>query len=378
MGFAEHVCDFDYANALNDLRIQGTTSLWTELEIAARNRPDMSQTQMVQDVSWVLTQVDEDTRLNLHNCRNEVIRILSDAYGPRAREMCASFGCVIESLLVPLAKTITSDEDMPAFLRRLVGQRPNRPTPRFAALFAKWWIYKQNVQQLPGHTIQPGQRGTRVQIGFRTECSSCGGNRIIDARVQAALQALRHAAEQRAAHGFHAGDPPITPQLAQRVLGFLGDPVACPQCHGTGMINEHSIIQAILAAARQRRPCATELMRRMQDNDKVSFEEIRNCLGNTVSCQSCNGTRYDEGRCRAAAATPAPNRPGKFLRDFIQAANPEGGIDHKTIVDFFGDTVFCPDCTRWIDVPRDARTDWILPIVDGHGNRHDWCRITVH
>jgi len=109
----------------------------------------------------------------------------------------------------------------------------------------------------------------------------------------------------------------------------------CQRCGGTG-IDETKIQAALLLSTTKN---AKDLARQYFSGEGVDSRKLLNEFQNRVACQQCHG--------------------------------------QQPKMDELNDDIYCPDCWRWVDVPKNARTNWICPILDGHGKRKGWAKITL-
>ena len=379
MPLTEKIAHFQYEEALAELGIRSRTHLLSQLQAAARQQSDLVEAQMVHDLNWMLTQLPTEQQHYLQQICRAIEDSLAGTYGPHGIACFGQFGLTIESFLIPLAKTLDGDSGNPATqLLKIIGREPPRLPPHFAGLFARWWTWKQLASAMHSATVRTVQRGRRARLGWITgHCNHCNDKRFLDDRVQAGLEQIREGASQRVeGAGLLAPDRGLLEGAQQKLRGFMGRILVCAHCDGTSI--SQTLVQAALAGMRPLiNPQARILLNMITNHQPVTVDDVRAALGDAVSCHHCNGSGLDAAKCQAAAGTPLPACPQKTLLDFLTAAQPDGSMSLENLIEGLGEGILCPECTRWVDIPAGARTDWICPVVDARQQQRDWVRVVI-
>lgn len=267
MPLREKIAEFKYSDALSDVGIKNRDHLWERLKTTARAQTDLERAQMIHDVSWVLTQLDDKEQDYLEKVCERTRRVVSDAYGPYIWEMLAEDKITLESFVAPVARLASRDShDAFGSLLGLKGLDIQHATPDFAATFARWWLHNQVARRVRTRQIHNHERGTRVLVGRAKTCPDCQGKGLLESRIHEGIDRLRE------------------------MPGRAG---------------------------------------------------------------------------------------GRTFADFVRALGPDGSVSGDILIDFFGEEIICPNCRLWLDVPKQARNDWVCPVVDSNNSRIFWFRIEI-
>ena len=335
---------------------------------------------MVHDVSWVLTQLGNEDQGYLEKVCGSVRQATLNAYGPYAWEMLASVGIVVESFVLPVARLMRSDtHDAFGQLLSLKGIDAQRPTPGFAATFARSWLYAQVVRHVPTRQIHTHERGTRVWLGWVENCSDCHGEGLIESQIHEVIDRLREEVTRRLQENHRTGqrDNPDD-DLAQKLLDFIGEVLVCGGCRGAGI--DWDRVRGIAANpfGLLDREAALALITALHKNQgRLTANDCRRIIGEPAFCTRCNGHGYDMSKCRTVANVTLNAIGGRTLADFLRAVQPDGPADSDVLIGFFGEEIICPNCGRWLDVPGQAQNDWLCPVIDGNNNRVKWLKIEI-
>jgi len=421
MSFKERVLQFDYKGAVAVLGITGRDHLWAKLVSAGRHRPALEEAQMVHDISWFLTQIDADRRRQILLVYEKIKKAVTDAYGPLFPDFYGSLSQTLEGFAVPLAKVPPDGwglGQLDAVLRPLFAGGSDVPSPRFAALFAKHWLWFNIVKNLPEERVTQAELGQRKFLGWRQGCTACNGKPIAQDRVKQAIETARERAITRARRGSSnvAGIPE---SLMNKLRGFIGNPGNCASCGGDGVDRDklqefvepyilwHSFkglrpnilhqlgivsTEGLPVSFEDLRPSISRLLENIHDlpgvadciehvqgRYKVDIERLKRVLGprrHLIECDACGGTG-GESNWKAALATPLPGETGKTVRDLLNASDAQGGLSGEALIGLFGKAVACPHCTVWLKIPAKAKTNWVCPVINLRGERVAWLRLVV-
>jgi hypothetical protein len=334
MSWPEQIRAFEYEKAVWDLGFQPGPDLWTYLDNAAASR-SMAETQMIQDLSWVMTQLDLASRELLEQCRNAIHQTLAEAYGADAPAELAKVGVTPESFLLPIAKTAMNagQGDIADYLRTSV------PSPRFVGLFVKWWVSSRASIHSADHR--------RVWMADPNKtCAQCNNEKIVSAAMDAAVDAVRDAARERMATGA-SGSSNIDEELKRKLLNF----VACRRCRGSG-INDSYVeelanrVQSGMATNAQRQSFLR--LAQKQQQHRLTPLDVAQELGPDSRCPQCLGIKVDPAKCSIALLMPLPANPNRSITDLLRKLSQTGGIPIQEFIDLLGDDILCPACGVWI------------------------------
>lgn len=218
----KNVSGFNYNAALADIGIRDRDRLLAQLEAAARQSPDLEEVQIVHDLSWVMTQLDESQRRHLQQVRDNIVNTLQAEYGPFIMEFLDQFGITAESFVLPLAQ---KGKDPLAVL--LFSGAERRPVSAlFAGIFARWWVSRAGIEKINFKNIPAGFVGERF-FGRRANCQTCNGQGVNSNVIKRALQNLGAFGQDPDVMGRILTGKPVT---GEDLIKAFGDGVLCPDC----------------------------------------------------------------------------------------------------------------------------------------------------
>lgn len=358
MSFLEAMKMFNYSKAVQELGLS-SDSLWEELYARScspspeeqLSSAQLEELQALHDLSWVLTQVDADSRSMLEQLAGRVENTLKERYGPYIFEFChmhTNFS--LEGLLLPLAKLLDEEveENFLLLLLLSIGISPQQfriPPEKFVVCFAED-LLNDLVQKLPRQPIPPGTRGRRLPTGHKASCAMCNGAGIDEAELQDLIRQIR----LQARRAIQQGPPSQVPNsVAAQLVRFLQGNNGCFRCHGTGLD-------------------LPALVTQMQG--EIGLESIPDWVYEKFACRDCFGNQ----NWQAGLRVPLPANPRSTLEDLLSVlfSKSTSGQELRNVL---GENVFCKSCTYWLVIPAEAQAGWVCPVVDASGETLGWVRI---
>jgi len=373
MTFMESMRDLDYIGAAREIGVPvPSDSAWRNLEKAAAAERDVDRAQAIHDLSWALTQGPPERWARLEAIRDAVRQTLEEAYGPRVWEFAEEAEVTREGLIVPSLKAKCDfGRGTGGLLEFFLLHRREIPDPGFVAVFAKCWLQRLAVSHLQEVAPDRQQRGQRTLLGAGEGCKQCDHGLRRD-ELKRRVEAVREAARRQARQAGSRNDtPPIPAALENRVLGLVGEAVACTACQKTGLDiarvrGDYKLLAGCVAAG-------------VFDPrvGRLDVEKFRKKFGNKYDCSLCQGKVAVAAKCQAALETPLPHQPTKTVRHFMEATDDQGGFKIADMVQVLGEEIVCPACSRWIEFPKNAQDGWVWPLYDGRKEISGWVRLRL-
>jgi len=321
MGLKENIEAFEYERALLDLNIRNRDHLWVKLQKAARERRDPEEAQMIHDLSWYLTQISQEERDQLKSIASALKERLTREFGQHSLTMLAERGITINTFVAPLGKKRKDAYDDPFSTFKNESMEPYSsratvlPSSEFSSKYASAWTFEVIIKNIHVEKIPRVNNGERIKL-YIADCDRCNGTRILKDRFDRCIDRLR-----------------------------------CTHCDGSGIDNDR--IDHIVNDPDEIGNHPQLLRIAMQNNGRISMDDLSRILGSEVECYHCSGTGW--------------------TGDFI----PSERMSFDEITAHFGEEVLCPECLLYVEVPEGVKDNWLCPLVDVNGNRKDWCRAEV-